>query len=205
MIILNERLTILQLCFLAWTRHHARIGQAAGWAEVDRLNALHGKETNSIWKMNKAKLIEVARMELGMSIAAAEKETTATLREKIRSQRSVVNATEDIHDKLPTGLSSMKIAELLLEVEQRNLPIPEHPTRGKLIVLIRDDVNNRKTLYASPAVTSQPERKTKTRGTPTDQDGDWEVTQPQEEAESSVKEQQRKKNATRRGTATIIG
>ena len=56
--------------------------------EITRLTKKLGKKSGSIWNMDKSELVEVARMELGVTLAQAEKMTVTVLREK-RSGSSV--------------------------------------------------------------------------------------------------------------------
>jgi hypothetical protein len=135
-----------------------------------------GKET-SIWAMKKDQLIEVARMELGMTISAASKETVIVLRERIRSQRAMLKEVLDPHDAIPKGLEKMNLAALIQETEDRNLPIPIKPTRPRLILMIRDDVATRNTLYATQTVEAKPQSR-KAGGPASTQDSDWTMEDP---------------------------
>jgi len=106
-----------------------------------------GKKSDSIWSLNKAELVELARTELGMTVAAAERETVTVIRERLRSRRQMLKTVVDPLDQNPKGLERMKLDELKEEIEKRKLPLPPKATRPALIVLIRDDVTNRQTLY----------------------------------------------------------
>ena len=61
----------------------------------------------------------------------------------------------------------MKLDELKTEIEKRKLPLPPKATRPALIVLIRDDVVNRQTLY---------ETTTTTQGKADSSEVDWTMT-----------------------------
>ncbi len=128
-----------------------------------------GKESDSIWKMNKAELVELARRELGITLMAANAETVLVLRERIRAQREMLKTVVDPYDQVPKGLEKLKLEELKLEVQNRNLPLPEKPTRARLILLIRDDVTARNTLFASPTVPTQ----NRSGGPASTTDRDW--------------------------------
>jgi len=110
-------------------------------SEVARLSK---KKSDSIWTMKKDELIEVARMELGMSLAKAMSETTTVLRERIRANRDLLKDTVDPFDAIPKGLEKMSLAELTTEMNARSLTIAAKMTRPKMIVAIRDDVDARK-------------------------------------------------------------
>ena len=96
--------------------------------------------------MKKADLVEVARRELNMSLAAAEQETVITLRELIRRNRDIQKASDNPLAKLPKGLSGMKKEELIEEMEKRGLPTTSNSTRPAMILAIRDYVTARTTL-----------------------------------------------------------
>ena len=96
--------------------------------------------------MNKAELVEKARLDLGMTQAQAEKETVTTLRERIRSRRELTEHNDDPYTKLPKGLDSLKKDELRLECKTRAIHMPEDATRPKMILAIREDVANNATM-----------------------------------------------------------
>ena len=137
--------------FQAWKivlTERVLVGQMA---EVESLKKKLGKKSDSIWNMNKAELSEIARKELGMNAAKAEKETVITLREKIKNSREVTKVALDPMCQLPKGLNRMKLEELLEEMKKRELPIPPKATRPVLMVAIRDDVDARILLSAPTA------------------------------------------------------
>jgi hypothetical protein len=94
--------------------------------------------------MTKGELMEVARKELGMSMSQSAKETVVTLREKIRSQRTVSEMASDFRTTIPKNLNGMIKADLQAEVTLRELPLIPMATRPQMIVQIRDDVNTRR-------------------------------------------------------------
>ena len=134
---------------MAWNLYTLKVQLEASRMENARLSAKLGKTSSSIWTMNKSELVETARKELSMSLAQAEKESVTTLREKLRSWRSLLKVEEDTLAAVPKGLEKMTLADLRTEALTRDLPEPEPCTRAKLIVLIRDDVNNRRILSSS--------------------------------------------------------
>ena len=105
------------------------------------------KTNESIWTMQKAELVEVARRELGLTLMAAQKETVPTLRERIRNQRMATTIEDSPLRIKPKGLSKMTLQELKDEAETRNIPLPKPSTRGKLLVLINDDLYIRQTFW----------------------------------------------------------
>jgi hypothetical protein len=130
----------------AWQLYGKKVLAEALSTEVERLKVKLGKKSDSIWTSNKAELVELARAELGMTIAAAERETITVLKERLRSRRQMLKTAVDPLDLIPKGLERMKLDELKEEIEKRKLPLPPKATRPALIVLIRDDVTNRSTL-----------------------------------------------------------
>ena len=150
----------MQNLFSAWRITILEQNLIGFMAETESLKAKLGKKSESIWHMNRADLVEVARKELGMTLAAAEKETVVTLREKIRRQRDVSKVMLDPMSQVPKGLDRMKLEELKSECLLRGLPELPKPTRPALIVQIRDDVEQRTLLSAqtaSASATSVPE------------------------------------------------
>ena len=134
----------LRLIVTAWANVLVRKELAASAAEVNRLAIRIGKKINSIWDMNKEELVEVARKELGMNPGQAQAETVVTLRERIRRVRELTKLENlDPEAQLPKGLGAMKLADLVEEVNRRQLPLPDKPTRAQLQILIRDDVSFR--------------------------------------------------------------
>ena len=130
----------LRMIFMAWQLRVAVVSVAALAAENQSLKMKLGKRNNSIWEMKKADLVEVARQELGMTIAAAEKETVTTLREKIRANRMKLTTNQDPLTVLPKGLEKMTWLELHEEMQKRSLPTPQKITRPMMIVAIREQV-----------------------------------------------------------------
>jgi len=119
--------------------------------ELARLQEKLGKTEKSIWLMNKAELIEVARKELpGMTVAQAlQKETVNTLRTRIKNHRDLQKEAENPLLQLPKGLSKMPLEDMKKECTARQIPFPDKARRGDLEILIRDQVENLKTLSSS--------------------------------------------------------
>ena len=146
-----------------------------------------GKKNSSIWNAKKEDLVELARKELGMTMAQANKETVISLREKIRSARQVTTMVIDPLAKIPKGLDKMSLEDLRLEVLHRNLPEMDRPTRAKLIVLIRDDVNMRSCMEASTTSTTDPNQSMSgARSSGQEEDEDWQM----EELRASTRRKQ---------------
>ena len=57
-------------------------------AEVENLRQKLGTKENSIWQAKKADLMEMARKELGMTLAAAAGINAIVLKEKLRAHRA---------------------------------------------------------------------------------------------------------------------
>ena len=114
--------------------------------ENARLQNALGKKADSIWAMNKADLVAKARLDLGMTKAQSERETVTTLRERLRSQKEMVEHMSDPLCKIPKGLDSMRKEVLTQECFSRGIHIVEPSTRPKMILAIRDDVMNRTTM-----------------------------------------------------------
>ena len=122
--------------------------------------------------MTKDELVEVARRELDMSSQRAQKETVVTLRERIRQARARAAPEQEDEDpltKIPKGLERMSLSDLSEECAKRNISIPmtdkKGPTRANLIVLIRDDVEERAAVPKTKTSGSQRRASIK-RGTP---------------------------------------
>jgi len=138
----------LRTVFLAWVAYHGRTEIEMARTEIERLRQMLGKKSDSIWQMSKDQLVEVARQELGMTLAQAEGSTVLILREKIRRQRVLLKESEDPLNSLPKGLERMKLSELIAEIDKRQLPLPSgagpnQATRAAMILAIRDDVDVR--------------------------------------------------------------
>ena len=145
----HSRVTLRE-AWLTWKVHHAEFQTEVYRVEVNRLQAKIQRETDSVWKKTKAELIEMARQELGMTWATAEKSTVATLREKIRKNRQGLEQVVDPLEVVPVGLGRMKIAELRIELEKRGIPETAHRgTRESMILVIREDVAARSTFYTT--------------------------------------------------------
>ena len=145
----HSRVTLRE-AWLTWKVHHAEFQTEVYRVEVNRLQAKIQRETDSVWKKTKAELIEMARQELGMTWATAEKNTVATLREMIRKNRQGLEQVVDPLEVVPAGLGRMKIAELKIEIEKRGIPETAHRgTRESMILMIREDVEARSTFYTT--------------------------------------------------------
>ena len=157
--------------FTQWRLQTALALLAAFRSENQRVVALVGRKSSSIWGMNKEDLIEEARKELGLQRAAAEKETVTTLREKIRRSKAQRKAEMDPLSNLPKGLDRMTAAQLKEECVTRSIstdPLPDQRgstmTRPQMILKIREDVELRSAI-SSPEE-SRPARATSQRRRP---------------------------------------
>ena len=94
-----------------------------------------------------------------MTVAMAENETVASLREKIKVNRLGIQKVVDPLEVIPKGLGRMKIDELRLELIRRGIPTTAHRgTRESMILLIREDVEARNTLYATTQTPAEESR-----------------------------------------------
>ena len=119
-------------------------------SELGRLKEKLGKQAESIWRMKKDELVEVARRELGLTQAQAQGETVLVLRERIRShrvenqQQQMMSTNPDAH--LPKGLQRMTHPELAQECTRRGIETPSgssnraQATRAQMIILIQDHI-----------------------------------------------------------------
>ena len=147
---LNHSRVTLREAWLTWRLHHSEFQAEVYRVEVTRLQAKVQRETDSVWRKTKPELIEMARKELGMTWASAEKETVATLREKIRANRHGLKQIVDPLEVLPPGLGRMKLTELKIELEKRGIPTTAHRgTRESMILVVREDVEARSTFYTT--------------------------------------------------------
>ncbi len=131
----------MQVMMIAWRQLVTRRELEAEQTEVARLRNLVGKKSESLWDMRKDDLVEAARKELGMTRTQAETETVTTLRERIRAFREAQKVDENPDAQAPKGLNSMKTADLVEEMRRRSIPLPEKNTRPKMILLIRQHVD----------------------------------------------------------------
>ena len=167
------RIQRMRSFFLAWVIYKLRCQKEMLETELARMTQIVGKKKiDSIWNMTKDELIEVARNELGMTIVQATTETVVTLREKIRAYRKAVKDAGDPLNSLPPGLDKMHKADLLTEMETRQLPIANQMTRPAMIIAIRDNVEVRQLCLAEEAAAAN---KRKGGAPKTDKDGDWRV------------------------------
>ena len=178
-------LTWCRVLFQAWRLVMMERTVEALRTENARLERDAGKKADSIWSQNKADLVETARMELGIPRAQAEKETVATLREKIRSQRTVSEASADPMTQKPKGFTKMKLDELQAECNARSIPFADKATRPQLMVKINDDIERRLALMPS-LVREDQQSSSSTRGARVNmrssqssgqEDEDWEMPQ----------------------------
>ena len=151
--------------FQAWRMINVNNKLDGAEAEIQRLREKLGKQANSIWYMNKAELVETAVQEGVSSREKAQKMTVAEIRERIKSNRTAPEP-EDPLLKLPTGLGRMTVDQLKAECDLRSLPYEEKTNKGKMLVLIKDDVEYRKSMIS-------PEDQTQTEEEADQEETDW--------------------------------
>jgi hypothetical protein len=132
--------------------------------------------------MSKAELQQEAREKLGFTEGELYGETVLSLRERLRRQKSAVEAVEDPFEKVPKGLERLLHSELLQECIARGLdPTGENGkpmTRPQMILLIREDVAER-SAYSQSSRSSMSTRRTSVPGgrsglrAPPEEDEDW--------------------------------
>ena len=94
-------------------------------------------------------LVEMARQELGMSLAQANVETKTFLKEKIRIARAMKNSPDEPLASTPPGLrrmpkgllgafSRMRLTELRDEVHKRGLPVIPNATKTQMQMQIQE-------------------------------------------------------------------
>jgi len=101
--------------------------------------------------MTKVELVEMARTQLGMTLATANSKTVVVLRELLRASKAQTEEILDPLTKIPKGLDQMVKAALESEMEFRNLEVRDKMTRPQMILAIRDQVEERKLLARSAA------------------------------------------------------
>jgi hypothetical protein len=101
--------------------------------------------------MTKVELVEMARTQLGMTLATANTKTVVVLRELLRASKAQTEEILDPLAKIPKGLDQMVKAALESEMEFRNLEVRDKMTRPQMILAIRDQVEERKLLSRSAA------------------------------------------------------
>ena len=129
--------------FQAWRLAVLLVQLAGVRSEVGRLRAVAGRRSNSIWHMNKGELVEVAHRELGMSYEEASRKTVLHLRELIRRARSEAAVEQNPLCRVPPGLDRMKKEDLQAECLNRDILADATWTRPRMIVAIREDVEER--------------------------------------------------------------
>ena len=124
---------------------------------------------NSIWRMKKEQLVEVAIEELSLTRSEAKKSNIESLRQRIKQSRDMLKTTEDPLACFPKGFGKMSHPELVREMEKRNLPMPQGMnghhracTRGFMKVAIEEDIKQRLILSGREV----PQTQADLRGTP---------------------------------------
>ena len=141
----------LKMMFQAWAMAMMRIVIDSQHTERVRLEKMVGEKKSSLWAMNRSELVEKAKKDLGMTEAQMKNETVTSLRERLRSQKEVVDMLYDPLAKSPKGLDNMFKEELKQECLLREIHQPDPCKRPKMIVLIQDDVTRRQTMEKGSA------------------------------------------------------
>ena len=158
------------ILFQAWRLVIKTVQLCAVSGELARLELTNQRRSNSIWQANKVELVEIAYRELPDTARdRLQKMTVLELRERIRAHRQEVRVRQMVEQdplmSLPTGLDRLKKDELMTECLNRDLVV-EEPTRAKMIVAIKDDVQRRRS-YMETAMemewTVTPENKNSSR------------------------------------------
>ena len=134
------------MMFQAWAMAMMRIVIVSHHTERVSLEKIVGKKKSLLWAMTRSELVEKAKKDLGMTEAQMKDETVTSLRERLRSQKEVVDMLDDPRAKAPKGLDNMLREELKQECLLREINQSDPCTRPTMIVLIKDDVTRRQTM-----------------------------------------------------------
>ncbi len=96
--------------------------------QIEHMKSTAEKTSTSIWQMNKAKLVETACDELGISEQEATRTTADMLRFMIKEFRGQHKPTTS-HSGLPKGLSRMSHQELVVQADARGISVQDHRQR----------------------------------------------------------------------------
>ena len=129
-------------------------------AKNERFRTVVKKKEDSTWEMKKADLVEVAQSELGLTRAPAEGETVIALRERIRRNCEIMTQAQDPRLVAAKGHERMKHAELLAEMQWRNLSIPEKVTRPTMNLMTKEQSDSLLQIAATNPATSHPTNET---------------------------------------------
>ena len=139
---------LVRLVFASWRMVTALTSSQALTAENERLRL--SNPTESIWRMRKEELVELAIAELGLTRTQASAETVIVLRERLRRSRKMQAVEADPLLSVPARLERMLAADLVKECTTRQIsvaPLPgekgERMTRAQMMLAIRDDVTRR--------------------------------------------------------------
>ena len=145
------RSLLVRLVFASWRMVKALTTNQALTAENERLSKA-ATPTESIWRMRKEELVEVAIAELGVTRTQANAETVIVLRERIRRSRKEQAAEADPLQAVPPGLERMRVEDLVKECTNRQISVAALPgekgprmARPQMMIAIRDDVARRQT------------------------------------------------------------
>ena len=140
-------------------------------AKNERFRTLVKKKEDSTWEMKMADLVEVAQSEfgladlvevaqseLGLTRAPAEAETVIALRERIQWNCEIMQQAQD--PRLVVAHERMKHAELLAEMQWRNLLTPEKITRPTMNLMTKEQSDSLLQIAATNPATSHPTNET---------------------------------------------
>ena len=143
------RSLLVRLVFASWRMVKVLTHNQALTTENERLAKL-ASPIESIWRMKKEELIELAIAELGLTRTQASRETVIVLRERLRRSRKEAVAQSDPLQTVPAGLERMRVEELVKECTRRLISVAPlsgeqglRLTRPQMILAIRDDVARR--------------------------------------------------------------
>lgn len=91
---------------------------------------------SSAWKMNKEALLNELR---GMDVLVHQSWTVPELRTLLIDKRKEIHGEPT---KAVTGLSKMSLEQLIEECTKAKIDLPQKPTRGQLMLLLRDSKNS---------------------------------------------------------------
>ena len=120
----------LRAIFSAWRLLVVTNLLAEARQESTRLRDIAGKQSNSIWAMHKAQLVRIAERDLGMTLAEAEGNRVAELRDKSRKARGRKKQLDPSlkYKEFLKGITRKTVGELTTMASQVNVS-PLDPTR----------------------------------------------------------------------------
>ena len=132
------------MVFTQWMNITVRTQREACETELARVQKEAGEKKKSIWNMRQVELVEVARAELGYTVAQADALLVPILKERIRAHRAIQKIPSDPLAIAPHGFGRLYKHQLVEEMAKRNIPMPTtNMTRPAMMELIQQDIEHR--------------------------------------------------------------